>query len=151
MLEGVVLRGTGKKISTLNTPLAGKTGTTNNNKDAWFVGFSPDLAVGVFVGYDNPKSLGYKQTGSAVAVPIFRNFMKKANINPNKIPFRIPSGISFVKIDANTGLVSKDKDEILEPFIIGTEPYNKDNIKKLDNLSTINNNSISGTGSLLIN
>jgi len=77
MLEGVVLRGTGKKIASLNVPLAGKTGTTNENKDAWFVGFSPDLAVGVYVGYDRPRSLGYKQTGSAVAVPIFKKFMEE--------------------------------------------------------------------------
>ena len=149
MLEGVVLRGTGKNISSLKLPLAGKTGTTNDNKDAWFVGFSPDLAVGVYVGFDKPKSLGYKQTGSAVAVPIFKNFMDKAQINFNKTPFRVPSGLSFVKIDPNTGMISRNNDGISEPFILGTEPYNIDNITKLDSLSSINNNSISGTGSLL--
>jgi len=149
MLNGVVLRGTGKKISSLNTPIAGKTGTTNGNKDAWFIGFSPDIAVGVYIGHDNPKSLGYGQTGSEVAVPIFKNFMKEANININKTPFRIPSGLSFVKIDPKSGLPTSDLNGILEAFILGTEPYNRDNIKKLDNLSTINNNSISGTGSLL--
>ena len=150
MLEGVVQNGTGKKISTLNVPLAGKTGTTNENKDAWFIGFSPDIVVGVYVGYDKPKSLGYKQTGSAVAVPIFKDFMQKAKINHNKIPFRIPSGISFVKIDPQTGLQTKKDKGILEAYIIGTEPFNK-NIRILDDLSSINNNSISGTGSLLIN
>jgi len=151
MLEGVVKRGTGRRIAELNVPLAGKTGTTNDNKDAWFIGFSPDLAVGVFVGYDQPRSLGYKQTGSAVAVPIFKDFMKKANINPNKIPFRIPSGISLVKIDPKTGMIRKNPEGILESFLIGTEPYNKNNLQKLDDLGTINNNSISGTGSLLLN
>ena len=151
MLEGVILRGTGRRIKELDTPLGGKTGTTNDNKDAWFVGFSPDLAVGVYVGFDQPKSLGYKQTGSAVAVPIFKEFMKEAKVNPSKIPFRIPSGISFVKIDPNTGLVSKISEGMFEPFIIGTEPYDKSRLKKLDNLGTINNNSISGTGSLLSN
>ena len=150
MLEGVVLRGTGKKISLLKTPFAGKTGTTNKNKDAWFVGFSPDLAVGVYVGFDRPKSLGFKQTGSAVAVPIFKNFMEEAKINSNKTPFRVPSGLSFVKIDPTSGLISKKPDSILESFIIGTEPYNIDNVMKLDGLSTINNDSISGTGSLLL-
>ena len=150
MLEGVILRGTGKKIATLKTPLGGKTGTTNDNKDAWFIGFSPDLAVGVFVGFDQPKSLGYKQTGSAVAVPIFKKFIEEANINKNKVPFRIPSGLSFVMVDPSTGLASKNFGGILEPFIIGTEPYNRENVKKLDSLSSINNNSISGTGSLLI-
>ena len=151
MLEGVILRGTGRRIKELDTPLGGKTGTTNDNKDAWFVGFSPDLAVGVYVGFDQPKSLGYKQTGSAVAVPIFKEFMKEAKVNPSKIPFRVPSGISFVKIDPKTGLVSKISEGIFEPFIIGTEPYNQSRLKKLDNLGTINNNSISGTGSLLSN
>ncbi|MDC1296628.1 PBP1A family penicillin-binding protein [Alphaproteobacteria bacterium] len=150
MLEGVILRGTGKKISTLNIPLAGKTGTTNDNKDAWFVGFSPDLAVGVYVGFDTPKSLGYKQTGSAVAAPIFKDFIYEASVNSNKIPFRIPSGMSFVRIDPTTGTISKNSKGILEPFILGTEPYNLVNIKKLDSLSSINNNSISGTGSLLL-
>ena len=149
MLEGVVIRGTGKKIFSLNIPLAGKTGTTNDNKDAWFVGFSPDLAVGVYVGFDTPKNLGFKQTGSAVAVPIFKKFMSMAKINSNKIPFRIPSGLSFVKVDPNTGMITKKSDGILEPFIIGTEPYSDNNIKKLDSLSSINNDSISGTGSLL--
>ena len=150
MLEGVILRGTGKKIASLGIPLAGKTGTTNDNKDAWFVGFSPDLALGIYVGFDKPKSLGFKQTGSAVAVPIFKKFMKEANINKNKIPFRIPSGLSFVKIDPHNGTLTKNKNAIMEPFIVGTEPYNTNNIKKLDSLSSINNNSISGTGSLLI-
>ena len=150
MLEGVVLRGTGKKISSLSIPLAGKTGTTNDNKDAWFIGFSPDLAVGVFVGYDKPKSLGYKQTGSAVAVPIFKSFIQQGNINFNKIPFRVPSGLSFVRIDPKTGLATKNTKGIMEAFMIGTEPYNKKNVMKLDNLSSINNDSISGTGSLLL-
>ena len=149
MLEGVITRGTGKKIADLKRPFGGKTGTTNDNKDAWFIGFSPDLAVGVYVGYDKPKSLGYKQTGSAVAVPIFKEFMKKAKINLNKTTFRVPSGLSFVNVDINTGLPTKKIDGILEPFIIGTEPYNDRNIKKLDSLSSINNDYISGTGSLL--
>ena len=151
MLEGVVIRGTGIKIAELDTPLAGKTGTTNDNKDAWFIGFSPDLAVGVFVGFDQPKTLGYKQTGSAVAVPIFKQFMKKAKVNPNKIPFRIPSGISLVKIDPKTGAMTKNQQGILEAFVIGTEPFAKNNLQKLDDLGSINNNSISGTGSLLMN
>ena len=73
MLEGVVIRGTAKKLQELKIPLAGKTGTTNDNKDAWFIGFSPDMVVGVYVGYDRPKSLGYKQTGSSVAAPIFKS------------------------------------------------------------------------------
>tara|TARA_Y100000590_G_scaffold381750_1_gene451124 strand:- start:2 stop:808 length:807 start_codon:yes stop_codon:yes gene_type:complete len=150
MLEGVVKNGTGKKISSLNVPLAGKTGTTNENKDAWFIGFSPDVVVGVYVGYDMPKNLGYKQTGSSVAVPIFKDFMSKAKINKNKTPFRVPSGISFVQIDPKTGLQTKSKNGILEAYIIGSEPFNR-KITTLDDLGSLNNDSISGTGSLLIN
>jgi len=149
MLEGVVNRGTAKNLKDLKIPLAGKTGTTNDNKDAWFIGFSPDLVIGVYVGHDQPKSLGYKQTGSSVATPIFKSFVKEANINIKKVPFRIPSGLSFVKINPKTGLPSNQKDSILEPYLIGTEPFNKNDLNILDSLGTINNDSISGTGSLL--
>ncbi len=149
ILEGVVLRGTGKKISSLDVPLAGKTGTTNKNKDAWFIGFSPDIVVGVYVGHDNPVSLGYKQTGSNVAAPIFKNFMDEAKINKNKIPFRIPSGISFVNINTQTGLQTNSKDGILEPFIVGTEPFNK-SITILDSLGSVRKDTLSGTGNLII-
>lgn len=74
----MVQRGTGTKIKELNRPLAGKTGTTNRSNDAWFIGFSPDLTVGVFVGFDNPRSLGKKEQGASVAVPIFKDFMEEA-------------------------------------------------------------------------
>ena len=150
MLEGVVKRGTGKKIDELQIPLAGKTGTTNDNKDAWFIGFSPDIVVGVYVGYDNPKSLGYKETGSKVAVPIFKNFMKQALLKNNKIPFRVPSGISFVRIDPETGLQTNKENGIMEPFIQGTEPFNKKN-QVLDSLGSVTTETLSGTGSLLFN
>ena len=148
MMEGVIKRGTAKKLKDLNVPIAGKTGTTNKNKDAWFIGYTPDLVIGVYVGYDQPKSLGYKQTGSSVAVPIFKKFAEKIKINKNKKPFRIPSGISFVRIDPNSGNVSTKKDSIVEPFILGSEPYS-DNINIIDGLENFNNNSISGTGGLL--
>ena len=148
MMEGVIKRGTAKKLKDLNVPIAGKTGTTNQNKDAWFIGYTPDLVIGIYVGYDQPRSLGYKQTGSSVAVPIFKNFAKKIQINKNKKPFRIPSGISFVRIDPGTGKVSNDKDAINEPFILGSEPYS-DSINVIDGLENFDNNSISGTGALL--
>ncbi len=150
MMEGVIQRGTAKSLKDLETPLAGKTGTTNDNKDAWFIGFSPDLVVGVFVGHDTPKNLGYKQTGSSVAVPIFKDFIKESNTNKNNIPFRVPSGLSFVTIDNKTGLASSNKGSIEEAFIEGSEPYTKDDISILDSLGIINN-SISGTGALLTN
>ena len=150
MMEGVIQRGTAKSLKDLNMALAGKTGTTNDNKDAWFIGYSPDLVVGVFVGYDTPKNLGYKQTGSSVAVPIFRDFIKKSSTNKNNIPFRVPSGLSFVTINNKTGLPSSAKESIMEAFIEGSEPYTKDDINILDSLGIINN-SISGTGALLTN
>ncbi len=150
MMEGVIERGTAKKLSKLNVPIAGKTGTTNDNKDAWFIGYSPDLVIGIYVGYDKPQSLGYKQTGSSVSVPIFEILAKKINLNSNFVPFRIPSGISFVKIDPNTGLSSNENNSILEPYLVGTEPFYK-KINIIDTLSNINNNSISGTGGLLDN
>ena len=150
MMEGVIERGTAKKLKELEVPIAGKTGTTNQNKDAWFIGYTPDLVIGVYVGYDQPKSLGYKQTGSSVAVPIFKNFAKKIKINKNKKPFRIPTGISFVRIDPHSGMVSNKEGSINEPFILGSEPYSG-NINIIDGLENFNNNSISGTGGLLVN
>ncbi len=148
MMEGVIKRGTAKKLQNLGVPIAGKTGTTNQNKDAWFIGFTPDLVVGVYVGYDQPKSLGYKQTGSSVAVPIFKNFAEKIKINKNRKPFRVPSGISFVRIDPNSGMVSNKQNSIIEPFILGSEPFSG-NISIIDGLENFNNDSISGTGGLL--
>ena len=148
MMEGVIKRGTAKRLRELDVPIAGKTGTTNLNKDAWFIGYTPDLVIGVFVGYDQPKSLGYKQTGSSVAVPIFKNLAKKIKINQYKKPFRVPSGISFVRIDPSSGMISNKNDSINEPFILGSEPYSE-NINIIDGLENFKNNSISGTGGLL--
>ncbi len=148
MMEGVIKRGTAKRLKDLNVPIAGKTGTTNKNKDAWFIGYTPDLVIGVYVGYDQPKSLGYKQTGSSVAVPIFKKFAEKIKINKNNKPFRIPAGISFVRIDPKSGNISTKENSIVEPFILGSEPYS-DVIKIIDGLENFNNDSISGTGGLL--
>ena len=124
MLEGVVERGTGRRIRAVGKPLAGKTGTTNDSLDTWFVGFSPDLAVGVFVGFDAPRTLGVGETGSSVAAPIFRDFMKAALKDEPAIPFRIPPGIRLVRVDAETGLIARGsgKSVILEAFKPGTEP-----------------------------
>jgi penicillin-binding protein 1A len=124
MLEGVVKRGTGRRISLLGKPLAGKTGTTNDSRDAWFVGFSPDLAVGVFIGFDQPKPLGDRETGSTVAAPVFKDFMEAALANRPTVPFRIPPGIRLVRVNASTGKSAsiRDKNFILEAYKIGTEP-----------------------------
>ena len=124
MLEGVVQRGTGRRIRAVGKPLAGKTGTTNDNRDTWFIGFSPDLAVGVFVGFDSPKSLGRSETGSSVAAPVFRDFMEAALKDRPATPFRIPPGIRLVRVDTTTGLVARGpgRGVILEAFKPGTEP-----------------------------
>ena len=124
LLQGVVERGTGRRIAALGIPLAGKTGTTNESKDAWFIGFSPDLAVGVYVGFDQPTSLGRRETGSSVAAPIFKDIMAAALGDKPAIPFRIPSGVRLVRVAAATGLPAKPGDEnvIFEAFRPGTEP-----------------------------
>ena len=124
MLEGVVQRGTGKRIGRIGKPLGGKTGTTNQSIDTWFIGFSPDLAVGVFVGFDQPKPLGKTETGSSVAVPIFRDFMQSALMGKASIPFRVPKGIRLVRVNPMTGKRTRpgDKLVILEAFKAGTEP-----------------------------
>jgi len=103
ILEGVVQRGTGTSVRAVGKPLAGKTGTSNDSNDVWFVGFSPDLAVGVFVGFDEPASLGAKETGGSVAAPIFRDFMAEALKDQAATPFRAPSGVRLVRVDPRTG------------------------------------------------
>jgi len=124
MLEGVVLRGTGTKVKAVGRPIAGKTGTTNESFDAWFVGFTPDLAAGVFVGFDEPRTLGAKETGSSAAAPIFRDFMKAALEGKPAIPFRVPSEIRFVHVNRFTGepVPAGHPDAVLEAFKPGTEP-----------------------------
>ena len=124
MLQGVVLRGTGRRVRAVGKPLAGKTGTTNDSLDTWFIGFTPDLAVGVYAGFDTPRTLGRGETGSSVAAPIFRDFMKRALAGRPAIPFRIPPGIRLVRINPSTGLLARagDRRVILEAFKPGTEP-----------------------------
>ncbi len=118
MLEGVVERGTGRRIRAVGKPLAGKTGTTNQERDTWFIGFAPDLAVGVFIGFDTPRPLGRHETGSSVSAPVFRDFMAAALDGKPAIPFRIPPGIRLVRINARTGQLARtgDKNVILEAF-----------------------------------
>ena len=124
MMSGVIERGTGRRIRDLGRPLAGKTGTTNKNRDTWFIGYSPDLVAGVFIGFDQPTPMGYKETGSRVAVPAFKRFMAEALIGEPIIPFRIPPGIRLVRVDAATGLLPGAHTErvLLEAFKPGTEP-----------------------------
>ncbi len=124
LLEGVVQRGTGVAVKAVGKPLAGKTGTSNEAKDIWFIGFSPDLTCGVFVGFDNPRTLGRREQGATVAAPIFRDFMIGALADQPPTPFRVPPGIEFVSIDARSGALANpgDPDAILEAFKAGTQP-----------------------------
>ena len=113
LLEGVAKRGTGARLRALHKNLAGKTGTTNENKDAWFIGFSPDLVVGIYVGFDNPRTLGRVETGAAAALPIFYDFMKEALKDKPDLEFRIPRGIKFVRINPKTGKPATLDDKVV--------------------------------------
>lgn len=124
ILQGVVERGTAKSLAELGVPLAGKTGTTNDSKDVWFVGASSDLVVAVYVGYDQPATLGKKETGGSVAVPIVKAFFKDAlALYPAK-PFAVPPGIALVRVNPHSGERTSALDDsgIWEAFIPGTEP-----------------------------
>lgn len=126
MLEGVIQRGTGTKAKRLGRYLAGKTGTTNKSVDAWFLGYSSDLVVGVYVGFDQPKSLGRREFGSSAALPIWIDFMEEALKDRPNLPFSRPDGIKLVRIDSKSGqlpsVTTPKEDIIFEAFRAGTEP-----------------------------
>ena len=129
MLKGVIERGTGKGLKDLKLELAGKTGTTNKNTDTWFIGFTSNLVVGVYIGYDNPRSLGKFETGSKTAMPVFKEFIKKTANTFNARPFKVADNINMMVIDAKTGKKANPKTKlaIIESF--------KKNDNKLDNIS----------------
>ena len=120
MLKGVVDRGTGKGLRDLKLELAGKTGTTNKNTDTWFIGFTSNLVVGVYIGYDTPRSLGKFETGSKTAMPVFKEFIKKTANTNNARPFKVAENIKMMVVDAKTGkkASSKTKQAIFEAFKI---------------------------------
>jgi penicillin-binding protein 1A len=124
IMEGVVQSGTARKLKVLNRPIAGKTGTTNDYKDAWFIGYTPDLVVGAYVGFDQPRSMGHGATGGATAAPIVRDFMREALKDVPPVPFRAPPGIKLVRVNHKTGLPAGpgDKTAIVEAFKPGQEP-----------------------------
>ncbi|MET7243927.1 penicillin-binding protein 1A [Methylobacterium sp. EM32] len=123
IMEGVVQRGTATILKEIGKPLAGKTGTTNDSKDAWFVGFSPDLAVGIYIGYDKPRSLGDSATGGGLAAPIARDFLKAALKDKPPTPFRVPPGIKLIRVNAASGTRAGGSDGgLLEAFKPGTAP-----------------------------
>ena len=129
MLEGVVKRGTGRKLRELNLSLAGKTGTTNKNMDAWFLGFTSKLVIGVYVGFDEPKTLGKYETGAKVALPVFKKFVEKVIRKKDALPFKVPKGINLVMVDVETGLLPNDNTKRViyesfkgeDNFIVGLE------------------------------
>ena len=137
MLQGAVQRGTGRRIREVGRPLAGKTGTTNDSFDTWFIGFSPDLAIGVYVGFDKPKSLGPREQGASVAAPVFKQFVAEALDGEPIIPFRIPTGIRLVRINPESGLPARPGEQniILEAFRPGSEPETQGPV--LDGLNSL--------------
>src|SRR3546814_7754473 len=124
MLQGVIERGTATRVRMPGRPLAGKTGTTNDAFDSWFVGYSTSLVVGVYVGFDTPRTLGPRETGSSVAAPIFQDFMAEALEFMPATPFTVTSEARPVRISRPTGLPPEPDagDVTLEPFKPGTDP-----------------------------
>jgi len=124
MLEGVVQRGTAVILSDLGRPIAGKTGTTNEEKDAWFVGYTPDLVVAVFMGFDNPIPMGKGSTGGGLAAPIFKEFMSAALKDQKPVDFRVPDGMTLISINRKTGMRAGkgEPGTIMEAFKPGTGP-----------------------------
>ncbi|MEL7041211.1 MAG: penicillin-binding protein 1A [Pseudomonadota bacterium] len=144
MLEGVIERGTGRRARRVGKPLAGKTGTTNEYVDALFFGFSPDLVVGIWTGFDTPRSLGEGEGGGAVAGVVFTEFMDRALAEEPPIPFRIPPGVRLVSVDATTGELPtfETSEIILEAFRPGTEPSKSFRDEPRLSLSGVGDNSI---------
>ena len=130
ILKGAVERGTAKKLKSLKVPLAGKTGTTNDNYDAWFIGFSSNLVIGVYIGYDNPKTLGKFETGSKAALPIFKDFVEKTLYKEDFQEFQIPENIYLTSINYDTGLKPQDGENVITEAL------------KLRDINNINNNSL---------
>ena len=135
ILQGAVKRGTAKKLKSLNVPLAGKTGTTNDNYDAWFIGFSSNLIIGVYIGFDNPKTLGKFETGSKAALPIFKDFIERALYKEDFNEFQIPKNIYLTSLNYDTGAKSAagEKNTIIEALKL-------QDINNLENYNLISTN-----------
>ena len=142
ILEGATKRGTAKKLRDLNLDIAGKTGTTNENTDTWFIGFTSNLVVGVYIGYDEPKTLGKFETGAKTAMPIFKSFMKKAIKKENTRPFKIPENITLMVVDSQTGkkVSFTSKKTLIESF--KSEKIDENFDVNLKNNNRFNNNNI---------
>ncbi len=142
ILQGATKRGTAKKLKDLNLDIAGKTGTTNKNTDTWFIGFTSNLVVGVYIGYDEPKTLGKFETGAKTAMPIFRSFIKKAVKKENTRPFKVPENITLMVVDSQTGkkVNFASKQTLIESF--KSEKINDNFDVNLKNNNRFNNNNI---------
>ena len=142
ILEGATKTGTAKKLRDLKMDLAGKTGTTNKNTDTWFIGFTSDLVIGVYVGYDEPKSLGKFETGAKTEMPIFKSFIKSALKKENTRPFKVPENITMMVVDSKTGkkVNFASKKTLIESFK-SNKNLEKTNISKKIN-NRFNNNNI---------
>ena len=142
ILQGAVQRGTAKKLRSLKVPLAGKTGTTNDNYDAWFIGFSSNLVIGVYIGFDNPKTLGKFETGSKVALPIFKDFVENALYKEDFKEFEIPENIYLTSLNYDTGLkpTSEEKNLITEAL----------KLRDINNLRNNNLNSSKGRDKIIM-
>jgi len=147
LMEGVVQRGTGAAVKAVGKPLAGKTGTTNDGRDVWFVGYSPDLVAGLYLGFDQPRSLGARATGGLLSAPVFRDFMMEALKDKPATPFRVPPDIRLVRVNYRTGERAKPGDSpvIWEAFRPGTEPLGRQNVIE----GTANYGHDAGYGSIL--
>jgi penicillin-binding protein 1A len=124
LLKGAIEHGTGWKARELGRPVAGKTGTTNDYRDAWFIGYTPDLLAGVWIGYDDHRTIGMRETGARTALPVWLEFMKNAAVRTEPADFGVPDGIVFRDIDPRSGLLSTEKcaQSIREAFLPGSEP-----------------------------
>ncbi|KQT83427.1 penicillin-binding protein 1A [Aurantimonas sp. Leaf443] len=134
MMEGVVQRGTATILKELGVPVAGKTGTTNDEKDAWFVGFTPDLVTGVYMGYDNPQPMGHGSTGGGLAAPIFLDFMRDALKGKPPVDFNVPEGMELIAVNRKTGMRAGEggSDSIMEAFKPGTGPSDSYDVIGMD-------------------
>jgi penicillin-binding protein 1A len=153
LLEGVVQRGTAKSIADLGLPLAGKTGTTNDSKSVWFIGFTPDLLVGTYVGFDQPRELHHEDTGAAVALPIVKEFLQAVLKDKPAIPFRVPPGVVLVRVNPTTGRLAQpgERQVIWEPYIPGTEPGSgPESSFVLDGSGSTAGPQLGGDGSLVV-
>jgi penicillin-binding protein 1A len=138
LLQGVVQHGTGQRAKSLGRPIAGKTGTSSDYTDAWFVGYTPSLLTTVWVGFDDRASLGKDETGARAALPIWNSFMDQALRNTPIQPFKVPPGITTTKVNIETGLPTHEdsKETITEAFVEGSVPETKEKSEKESSSST---------------